>query len=141
MTMLKDSAYDIFVMIPQNAGQYIDDEMIDAWHNIGFKTDLRSISAGCHYCAVKSDDLIEKISSEDMAFSGSICGGMVPYEFLIDTTYMALSRHKYSMVLDGTECGNRNEGINIVVYDRDFKVIVEKVNINTAAKEKTITRY
>lgn len=115
--------------------------MANRWFALGFATDLRSIPEGNHYCAVKSDSIIEKMTSEDIAFSGTIRNGKMIYNFLIDTTNMLPNYQKFSMVINGTECGNQNTGIDIVVYDSDFKQIIDKVNINTTVEEKTMTRY
>ena len=45
------------------------------------------------------------------------------------------------MFVAGAECGSHSPGINIVVYDTDFRMIVDKVNINTTIPEMTMTRY
>ena len=81
------------------------------------------------------------MTDEDIAFSGTVRDGKMIYNFLIDTSVMMPNYQKFSMVVNGIECGNQNAGIDIVVYDSDFKQIVDKVNINTTIEEKTMTRY
>lgn len=138
---LNDGDYDIFVFSGRNIGSFVDEDMANRWFALGFATDLRSIPEGNHYCAVKSDSIIEKMTSEDIAFSGTIRNGKMIYNFLIDTTNMLPNYQKFSMVINGTECGNQNTGIDIVIYDSEFKQIIDKVNINTTVEEKTMTRY
>ena len=141
LELLDNDYYDIFVFSANNIGEYVDEDIADKWYKIGFSTDLRSIPVGTHYCAVNSDCVIEKLTNEDIAFSGTVRDGKTIYSFMIDTSVMLSNYRKYSMIVNGTECGNQNTGINIVVYDRDLKTIIDKVNINLTTEEKTITRY
>ena len=141
LEMLNNSDYEVFVFSANNIGEYVDESISNKWHSLGFSTDLRNIPAGNHYCAVKSDSVIEKMTDEDIAFSGTVRDGKMIYNFLIDTSVMMPNYQKFSMVVNGIECGNQNAGIDIVVYDSDFKQIVDKVNINTTIEEKTMTRY
>ena len=138
---ISDSRYDIFVFVPTNIGDCVDAKLAKKWRKLGFSTDIQSIKEGSRYCGVKAEKKIEKVTNEDLAFSGSTRDGKVIYSFTIDTSVMMQSNQTFSMVIDGKECGNQSVGMDIVVYDHDFKMIVDKVNINTDTKEKTMTRY
>ena len=141
LDLINDNKYDILAFAPKKIGEYIDDGFMSKWFELGFLTDLRNVPKGNHYCAVKADSVMEKMTSDDLTILGSVRDGKMIYGFLIDTSVMVPQYHKYSMTIDGYECGNKNDGINIVVYDNDYKMIVDKVNINTALEEKTMTRY
>lgn len=139
---LNDSRYSVFAFVPTYIGKFVDDDFMSRWKALGFEYDIRNPETGAHYCAVRSGGQSREImTTEDIAFSGSIRNGLVQYSYLIDTKTLGTRGHKYSMVVDGTECGYKKFGIDIVVYDDDSKKIIDKVNINTAVKEKTITRY
>ncbi len=138
---LNNSRYSVFALVPANIGDYIDDEFLKRWNALGFTNDIKQAKDGTHYCAVKSDGkTMEKCVSEDLDFSGSIRNGVVQYRFTIDTKKMTQKGHKYSMVVNGTECGNTKAGLDIVVYDNEYKKIIDKVNIDTTVEERTFTR-
>lgn len=141
LNRINDPDYAVFALVPNKIGECIDKSFADEWHNLGFTVDLREVSDGEKYCAAKADSMTEKHTTDDFVFSGSIRNGLEMYRFTIDTTNMSKKYHKYSMFVAGAECGSHNPGINIVVYDTDFRMIVDKVNINTTIPEMTMTRY
>ena len=141
LELLNNSEYDIFAFSANNIGLFIDEDIANYWLDLGFTTDLRKIPKGNHYCAVKSTEIIEKMTDEDIAFSGNARNGKMTYHFLIDTSIMIPMYQKYSMVIDDMECGSQNAGIDIVVYDSEFKQIIDRVNINTTIEERTLTRF
>lgn len=141
LRMLNDANYSLFAFGPVNLGDNTDNELVDLWRDLGFSEDIGSIPVRTHYCAVKTNEITEKTDSDDLHLSGSIRNGRVTYSFTVDTSVMLPDFHKYSMCIDGTECGNQMPGLDIVVYDNDYKMIIDKVNINTTTPENTLTRY
>lgn len=142
LDMLNNDKYSVFIFAPTAYSAYMNDEIMDRLLALGFNTDLREISDGTHYCAVKdSSGITERLTEKDLNFSGSIRGGLTTYSFKIDTSVMITNYQTYSMMINGVQCGNKNAGLNIVIYDNDLKCIIEKVNLNTNVPELTITRY
>lgn len=142
LEMLNKDRYSLFIFAPTQYSASLNDEIMNRIFDLGFTSDLRGVSDGTHYCAVKdSDGIMEKLSVEDMNFSASIRDGLAIYSFTIDTSVILPAHHTYSMKIQGVECGNQNAGLNIVVYDNELKSIVEKVNINTNVPELTMKRY
>lgn len=140
--MLNNNYYSVFIFAPTAFSAYMNDEIMFRLFNLGFTTDLRSVPDGTHYCAVKdSSGITEKLSNDDVSFSGSIRGGLTIYSFIINTSVMLKPYQTYSMIVNGDECGNQKDGLNIVIYDNDLKNIIDKVNINTNDAELTVTRY
>lgn len=142
LDMINNDKYTVFIWGPISYADCINDEIMKKLYALGFTTDLRKAKEGIHYFAKKdSDGVIEKYTKKDFSYSGSFRSGYSTYKCVVDTTNMLQQCKMYSLVVDGTECGNQNVGLNIVVYDNDFKMIVDKVNVNTTIKELTITRY
>ena len=78
---------------------------------------------------------------DDFAFSGTMRNVLARYYVAIGTSIIVSDYQTYSMEIAGVQCGNQWDGINIVVYDNDLKKIIDKVNVDTAIKEKTMKRY
>lgn len=140
--LLDNDKYSIFIFGPIAYGPFLDDNIMSKLYALGFTYDLRNAEDGTHYLAVKDTTGIkEQFTKEDFSCSGPLCDGVSSYSCTIDTTNM-LQQHKiYSMVIDGIECGNQNVGLDIVVYDNDHKMIIDKVNVDTTIGALTMTRY
>lgn len=141
LEMLNNSDYSIFVMAATGNLEYADDTIVEKWTGLGFTADLRNIQGNYHYCAVKSDTIKEDLTDEDINITGSVRDGRTLYSYTIDTSVMMPEFWTYSMKVDGNECGNRGNGLNIVVYDNDLKCIIDKVNIDLSSEGRAITRY
>ena len=142
LDLLQDDRYTLFVFAPTAYSAYLNDDIMDRLFALGFTTELRDVSDGWHYCAVKDGDTVtEQITNQDLAFSGAFRNGLSNYSFCVDTSIMIPESQTYSMQIDGTECGRRADGIQIVVYDNDLKTIVTKVTINTNDQEVPMTHY
>lgn len=142
LDMINNDRYSVFIFAPTKYSAYMNDEIMNKLFMLGFTTDLRGIPDYTHYCAVKdSSGIIEELSVNDISFSGSIRGGLTTYSFNIDTSVMLTGYQTYSMIVNGTQCGNQNAGLNIIIYDNDLKNIVDKVNFNTDDAGLTAMRY
>lgn len=140
--MINDDRYTVFLFAPLQYSTYIDDALMEQIRGLGFKTDLQNQDEDRHYCAVKdADGIIEKCTNEDFSFSGSVRGGKTIYKFAINTANMMESFQTFSMVIDGTECGERANGLNIVVYDNEQRAIIDKVKVDTTAEGCPMTHY
>lgn len=142
LDMLKSPYYSLFIMAPIDYSECLNDDIMEKLFSLGLTTDLRGAEYGTHYYAIKDNGIIdERLTKDDFSFKGSIRNGAVIYSYTINTEMMIKQYNTYSMKIDGIECGNQDEGITIVVYDNDFKCIVDNVNINTNSEELTLSRY
>ncbi len=140
--MINDDRYTVFLFAPLRYSTYIDDALMEQIRGLGLKTDLQHQDGDRHYCAVKdADGIIEKYTNKDFSFSGSVRGGKTIYNFAINTANMMESFQTFSMVIDGTECGERANGLNIVVYDNEQMAIIDKVKVDTTAEGCPMTHY
>ncbi len=141
LDQLDKDRYDIFVLGAKNFGTYIDDDISSRLHELGFDCELSGVPEDTHYCAVKSSGkVVEKLSSEDIKFSGSVRKGLVTYSYNIDTTIMVTRGHKYQLFLDGEDYGSSMNGLMFLIYDEEMKQIVDRVNFDTSTEELTATR-
>ena len=129
-------------MAPKSYGKYMNDEILSRMKKLGLSPNLKGTEDGTHNCAVKDNNyVIEKLTKDNIIFSGSIRNGAVIYKLNVNTDAINERGHAYSMVIDGKQCGNQYDGINIVVYDNDLKCIIDKININTNSEELKMQTY
>lgn len=141
LDLLQKDRYSVFLFAPTSYSKALNSEIMERLFALGFTTELRDMPDGYHYCAVKDGTKVrEELTEQDLNLSGSIRDGKTIYRFCIDTSLMIPDSHTYSLTIDGTECGNRNEGINIIVYDNEQKAIIDSVNVNTNDPAFTVTR-
>jgi len=139
---LNDSDYSIFVLGPKNLGQNVDAQFKDNWMALGFETDLSSVAPGLHYWAVKSDEgLAENVETGNFSTSGSVRKGRTQYSYLVDDSVMVESSRTYSMKIDGRDYGNQNMGLDIVVYDNEYRRVIDSVNIDTTTDGMPLIHY
>ena len=144
LDLLNNDKYSIMLFAPVTYGACINQDIEDRLAALGFKCDLRNQPDGMHYCAVKDggSGTIEKLTSEDIQWTGSIRNGLTIYKFTVTAAGLPRFYYKCSMDVAGAECGNGNHaGINIVVYDNDLKSVIDKVNFDTTVPELPATRY
>lgn len=142
LDLLNDDKYSVFIFGPTSYSAFLNDELMNKLYALGVTCDLRCVEEGTHYLAVRDvDGITEKITKGDFTCSGPLRKGYATYSCRIDATNMLQEGRIYSMVIAGTECGNQNAGLDIVVYDNDLKIIVDKVNVNTTVEELTMSRY
>lgn len=142
LDMLQDENYCVFVFGPKEFGKYIDSDIEQKLQSLGLKSMLAGVQNGMHYCAViDSDGIVEDLSEGNANLTGSIRGGYTLYSFIIDKSTLAEKTHTYSLKIDGQECGNKLNGLNFVVYDKDMKMVVDKVIFDTSLEDKPASRY
>ena len=142
LKMVNDDRYSVFLFAPLRYSDYIDDDLMELLHELGFKTELNKQDDDSRYYAVKDGGgVIEKLTDDDFSFSGSIRGGKTIYSFTVDTKIMLNSFQTFSMIVDGTEYGERSNGLNIVVYDNEQMAVIDKVKVDTLTKDCAMTHY
>lgn len=140
LPLLDRERYSIFVFAPTAFSACLDDEIMNTMFALGFATELREVRDGTHYCAVMdAGGNVERLTEEDLQFSGSIRNGLTTYSFQVDTANM--TSKTYKLTVDGSDCSGRHTGLNFVVYDNELKTVVDRVNFDTTVPELTATRY
>lgn len=140
LAQLNQERYSIFLFAPTAFSACLDDDTMNALFALGFSTELRGVRDGTHYCAVRdSAGTTERLTEEDLQFTGSIRGGLTTYAFTVDTSQM--TNKIYQLTVDGIVCSNIPTGLTIVVYDNEFKEIVDRVNFDTTTEDHTATHY
>ncbi len=138
---ITDSNYDLFVFIPDNVGENLDEAFIERWTKLGFTSSIDKATNGVMYCAVKTDQVEERMSNDSFHLEGLTSNKAASYQLAVDASNMLQHDYSFLMTIDNVECANYKKGINIVVYDNDYRKIVDKVNIDTTVPEMTLSRY
>ena len=142
LDMLNNDNYSVFIFATVLYSKYLNDEIMSRLNALGYTANLIGVPNGTFYCAVKDgNSIIEKLTTDDIRFSGTIRGGLAEYEFLIDTSVMSTQNQTFSMIIAGKQCGNYDPGLNFVVYDNDLKQIIDIVNFNTNEEDIPAARY
>ena len=142
LDMLNNENYSVFIFATVLYSTYMNGEIMEKLNALGFTTNLIGVPNGTFYCAVKDgSNIIEKLTTDDVKFSGTVRDGLAQYEFNIDTSFMSTHNQTFSMIIAGAQCGNYNPGLNFVVYDNDLKQIIDKVNFNTNQADIPAKRY
>lgn len=134
--------YSIFIYAPNGYDSYINDDTAKQLNKLGFQTELRGTGAGTHFFAVKDGNKItEKLTSDDVSFSGSIRNGTVLYHFCMDSSYVLPENYIFSLKIDGEECVNSASGLHIIVYDNENKNIIDKICFSDGSQDKKGIHY
>lgn len=140
LPLLNQDRYSLFLFAPTAFSAYLDDDIMNALFALGFTAELREARDGTHYCGVKdAGQFVEKLTEEDVQFSGAIRGGLTTYAFTVATANMTAKT--YQLQIDEDDYSGLTEGLNIVVYDNEEKTVVDTVNFDTTTPELTATRY
>ena len=140
LPLLNQERYTVFLFAPTAFSAAMDDDTMNALFALGFATELREVRDGTHYWAVKDrGQCTEQLTEEDLQHTGAVRGGLTPYAVTVDTANM--TSKTYRLTVDGSDCSGLTTGLNIVVYDNEFKQIVDRVNFDTTTPEHTATHY
>jgi len=142
LSMLDNSRYSTFVFAGKKFSKNLNDDLLSAFNSLGFTADLKNADKQTHYVAVKDgNSVFEKMTKDNITERNSIRNGKVVYSFNINTDNMDSGNHTYSLIIDKKEYCNMPNGINIVVYDNEFKHVIDSINIDTNSEELEFTRF
>jgi len=134
MEVLQDDRYSVFLSARGSYAVCLKDTTIRLMRDAGLRLDLQTDPLAddfyCYYAVLSEGRLEEYIGYEEKVCSGSIRGGLVPYDI----------SGSGSIVIDGAERSLQGEGLNIVVYSNDKKKVLDSVCFNTSVEENTVSR-
>ena len=134
METLRDDRYSVFISARGSYAVGLKEATVQKLRELGLKVELQTDPSAddfyCYYAVLSEGRLEEYIGYEDDVCSGSIRGGLVPYDIT----------GSGSIVIDGTEQSLQGEGLNIVVYSNDKKKVLDSVCFNTSIEENTVSR-
>lgn len=131
---LRDDRYSVFISARGSYAVGLKDATVQKLRELGLKVDLQTDSEQddfyCYYAVLSEGETEEYIGYEEAAYSGSVRGGLVPYDIT----------GSGSIVIDGVERSIQGEGLNIVVYSNDKRKVLDSVCFNTSVEENTVSR-
>lgn len=131
---LRDERYSVFISAKGSYAAGLKDETVRKLRESGLRVELQTDPSAddyyCYYAVLSEGRLEEYIGYEEKVYSGSVRGGLVPYDIT----------GSGSIVIDGTERSLQGEGLNIVVYSNDKKKVLDSVCFNTATEENAVSR-
>lgn len=131
---LRDERYSVFISARGSYAVGLKDATVQKLRELGLKVDLQTDPSAddfyCYYAVLSNGQQEEYIGYEENVYSGSIRGGLVPYDI----------SGSGSIVIDGGEQSLQGEGLNIVVYNNDKKKVLDSVCFNTSTEENTANR-
>lgn len=131
---LRDERYSVFISAKGSYAAGLKDETVRKLRESGLRVELQTDPSAddyyCYYAVLSEGRLEEYIGYEEKVYSGSVRGGLVPYDIT----------GSGSIVIDGTERSLQGEGLNIVVYSNDKKKVLDSVCFNTATEDNAVSR-
>ncbi|MDE7311666.1 MAG: hypothetical protein K2N87_08650 [Eubacterium sp.] len=128
---LKDSRYSVFIASKGDCTSFFNESSAGLLARLGCRTELFAAQE-CGFLAVISGaDITEQAGAGQLMDSGTIPDGSVTYELLSDDSD---NSENSSIILDGTEQSKNSRGLNIVVYQRDTKKVIDTVCFDTGAE-------
>ncbi|SFT33115.1 hypothetical protein SAMN02910301_0370 [Lachnospiraceae bacterium XBD2001] len=139
---INDDAYSIFIFGPLTTGAQLNPQVEEGWKQLGLSYDLTSKEEGQHYWAIRTDgNWEEHVEQGNFQTSGSFRDNRSVYSYQVDDTILASPNRIYSVNVDGMECGNQNNGVDIVVYDNEYHRVIDRVNIDTTVEDVALKHY
>ena len=116
--------------------------MMAALYSLGIKTDLRLAGDTSHYFSViDSGSITERLTNEDINYSGSVRNGLTVYNFTADTSKMISKAHTYSITIGGTNYDIKKSGLSIIVYDKELKKVADTINFSLSDEGIAAERF
>ena len=129
--------YSVFMAVKDEASNGLNQEVIDAMHELGFAFELEGKWRNSYVAVKTQDETFEKVSDQEIKHDGTYRNGRLGYKI---TSAGADCGNSASISLAGTEYSKNQRGINIVVYDNIGQNVVDSVCFDTFVAEKTACR-
>lgn len=129
--------YSVFMAVKDEASNGLNQEVIDAMHELGFAFELEGKWRNSYVAVKTQDETFEKVSDQEIKHDGTYRNGRLGYKI---TSAGADCGNSASISLAGTEYSKNQRGINIVVYDNIGQNVVDSVCFDTFVAEETACR-
>lgn len=133
--LLKDERYTIFMATAEDDAISAETELITKLNELGLSADM----SYSYFSVIEGRQVIlEKNGDELLEQTGSFRGGQVVYEIMSAGSGYG---SKCSIKIDrGERAAALKQGLNIVVYDNELKMVVDSVCFDTNQSEPQVIR-
>lgn len=122
---LRDIA--VFISVKDEASRGLTDSMIMAMQSLGLQFDMRNQFQESYIAVIDNENVVYETNSDEL----------INYEYIIGHKRVALSSAGYlcgnvaSIQIEGKEYALNKRGLNIAVYDKKNKIVLDSVSFDT----------
>ena len=128
---LKDSNYLVFMSVKDDASISFTNEMRDAMGSLGLQMDLTNQYRSSYVAVLDGNEVVfENMSSEAIEYSGKTDGT----EYYVSSAGWQVGNQS-QIIVNGEDYSFNSRGINIVVYDKNSKSVVDRVVFDTWSRD------
>lgn len=128
LLQLSDPRYTVFLSVKDEAVNGLTEEIKSNLKNLGLQTDFNGKIHNSYCAVVSSDEVTEKIGTEEVSAEGMLRGGLSNYS-LSSAGY--LCGNNSSIMIDGKEYSVNARGFNLVVYNNENNEVIDAVCFDT----------
>lgn len=128
---LKDSRYDIFIASKGDCTSFFKESSAQMLARLSCSTNLYGAQVPGFLAVISDGSAAEQAGAGELAAEGTLADSFITYDIRsADTEHAEAS----SIEIDGTQRSKNSRGLNIVVYRRDIKKVVDAVCFDTGAE-------
>lgn len=122
------SAYSIFIAVKEDASVSMNENIVAGMQQLGLSTDLRDKYHSSYYAVISPDGIIEECGGQMLSAVGLFCNEQNTYQISSAGYYCGNS---CSICINNREQAKMGRGLNIVVYDNIYQMVVDSVCFDT----------
>lgn len=137
LELLSQKEYTVFLAVMDDASTRLNQEALAAMKKLGLQISLEGKSHSSYYAVVEDGKVIaEQMSKDRITQDGMLNDNKTTYGIMSSGYYTG---SECSIKVNGNEYAINGRGINIVVYDKSKRKVVDSVCFDTYSGE-TVTR-
>lgn len=126
LQLLKPNESIIFISVYDEASSQLSNTIIEDMRRLGLRESLKEKYRYSYYAVVTSGYLKEEIGKDQLCHEGNL--GEISYRI---ESCGGNTRTGSSIIINGREYSPNQRGLNIVVYDKDKKKVVDMISFDT----------
>lgn len=136
LNKIQEDCYTAVLTVKGDVGEYLSEDSKTILRSMGVSENMMVSRESGYIGILDSGTIVEQMEGQERLEYKSMVGEIKIEAESGGQLYGNIS----STLIDGTEYSPGNKGINIVVYDKDLKRVVDSVSFNTSRPDNKISR-
>lgn len=134
LPMLKNPRYTVWIASRGEAFEGLSETQKEALKTLGLKINWDKAPGSNYLAVIDGGEIVyQKLSEEELETSGSFRGGQAIYQ-------LASTESSGSIKINNSEKSKNKRGLNIVVYDNEYRTVIDAVCFDTHEAETKVSR-